>query len=114
MSSNTRYGLLIDYEYCFGCHSCEVACKKELNLPIGQWGIKVFQDGPRKQNNGKWEYNYLPVPTDLCNLCEDRVKEGKNPTCVHHCQAQVIYYGPVEELSKQMNEKSKMVMFTPR
>jgi serine/threonine protein kinase len=24
-----RYGLLIDYEYCTGCHSCEVACQME-------------------------------------------------------------------------------------
>jgi Fe-S-cluster-containing dehydrogenase component len=115
MSANKeRYGLLIDYEFCTGCHSCETACKVELNLPVGQWGIKLAQDGPRKLENGKWEYTYLPIPTSLCNLCEDRVKEGKLPTCVHHCQAGVMYYGKVEELNKQMEDKAKMVLFAPQ
>ena len=36
-----RNGLLIDYEYCTGCHTCEVACKQEHNYPVGKWGIKV-------------------------------------------------------------------------
>ena len=34
-----EYGLLIDYEYCSGCHACEVACKKRLGLPEGEFGI---------------------------------------------------------------------------
>ncbi|UWG98925.1 4Fe-4S binding protein [Dehalobacter sp. DCM] len=110
--SSDRYGLLIDYEFCTGCHACEVACKKELNLVVGQWGLKVYQDGPRKLENGKWEYNFLPVPTSLCNLCADRVKEGRKPTCVHHCQAGVIEYGTLQELSKKMNEKPKTVMYS--
>ncbi|RLF04803.1 MAG: oxidoreductase, partial [Thermoprotei archaeon] len=33
-----KYGLLIDYEYCTGCHTCEVACKQEHNLQPDQWG----------------------------------------------------------------------------
>ena len=33
MSNN--YGLFINYEYCTGCHTCEVACKKALGLPEG-------------------------------------------------------------------------------
>jgi Fe-S-cluster-containing dehydrogenase component len=109
-----RNGLLIDYEYCTGCHSCETACKEELELPLGQYGIKLAQDGPRKMLNGKWEYNYLPIPTSLCDLCEKRVAAGKKPTCVHHCQAACMYYGPVEELAKQMAGKAKMVLFTPK
>ncbi len=28
-------GILINYEYCTGCHSCEVACKKRLGSPKG-------------------------------------------------------------------------------
>ncbi len=112
--SNSRYALLIDYEFCTGCHSCETACKVELGLPLGQYGIKIVQDGPRQLENGKWEYTYLPIPTSLCNLCEDRVAMGKLPTCVHHCQAAVMEYGTVEELAAKMAGKSKMVMFTPK
>lgn len=43
------YGLFIDYGYCTGCHTCEVACKKEHHLKKGQWGIHVLQDGPVKK-----------------------------------------------------------------
>ena len=112
--SNSRNALLIDYEFCTGCHSCETACKVELGLPLGQYGIKIAQDGPRELESGKWEYTYLPIPTSLCNLCEDRVAMGKLPSCVHHCQAAVMTYGTVEELSAIMAGKSKMVMFTPK
>ena len=34
-------GILVSYDYCTGCHSCEVACKKELGLAKGEFGIKV-------------------------------------------------------------------------
>lgn len=112
--SNSRYGLLIDYEFCTGCHSCETACQVELELPVGQYGIKLSQDGPRELPDGKWEYNYIPVPTSLCNLCEKRVEEGKLPTCVHHCQSACMHYGTVEELAKKMNIKNKTVLFAPK
>ncbi len=39
-------GLLIDYELCTGCQSCEVSCKEEHDYPVGKWGIRVFDDGP--------------------------------------------------------------------
>lgn len=113
MSSN-RYGILIDYEFCTGCHSCEVACKQELQLPTGQWGIKLAQDGPRKMLDGKWEYTYVPIPTSLCDLCEGRAQVGKLPNCVHHCQPGIMTYGTVDELIEKMAEKPKMVLFTPK
>lgn len=102
MTSNTNYGILVDYYYCTGCHACEVACKVELGLPTGQYGIKILTDGPRKNIKDKWEFNNIPLPTELCNLCEDRTAMGKLPTCVHHCPAGVMYYGTIDELAAQM------------
>ena len=37
------YGLLIDTEWCSGCHSCEMACQMEHALPVGQTGILLNQ-----------------------------------------------------------------------
>ncbi|MBP1762912.1 MAG: putative oxidoreductase iron-sulfur subunit [Firmicutes bacterium] len=110
-TKEVRYGLLIDYDYCTNCHTCEVACKKELNLPVGQYGIRVLEDGPRQTTTGEWEWTYIPLPTSECNLCEDRVKMGKLPTCVHHCQSGIMEFGPVEELAKKMT-KATMVLFS--
>ena len=38
-----KYGLLINYDYCTGCHSCEVACQQEHDFPEDKCGIKVTE-----------------------------------------------------------------------
>ena len=113
-----KYGLLIDYEYCSGCRTCEVACKAEHNFPVGKWGIRVFEDGPWQKgddetqgNNFNW--NKIPVPTDLCDLCSDRVEQGRDPFCVHHCLADCIEFGTVEELREKVGTKAKQVLWIP-
>lgn len=107
-----QHGLLIDYEFCTDCHSCELACQMHLKLPPEQWGIKTLEYGPIKDVKGNWEWTYIPMPTDLCDGCLDRTKEGRLPMCVHHCQSGVMFYGPVDELAKKAAEKPKMVLFT--
>lgn len=112
----TAYGLLIDYEWCSGCQSCEVACKEEHNYPVGKWGIKVLEEGPWEIEDGSgiFNYNNIPVPTDLCDLCAERTAAGREPTCVHHCLANVMTYGPVEELAKKAASKTKQVLWIPQ
>ncbi len=109
-----RLGMLIDYEFCTGCHSCEVACQMEHGLPVGQFGIKLAEVGPWQIEGDRWQYSYVPVPTEQCNLCGARLAHGKKPACVQACQAAVMEVGPVEELAKRMSEKSHLVLFTPR
>ena len=105
-----EHGLLIDFEYCTNCHSCEVACQMHLDLAAGQWGVKVLEYGPVKNVKGDWEWSYVPMPTDLCDGCADRTAQGRLPMCVHHCQSGVMYYGTMEELAKKAAEKPKMVL----
>lgn len=107
-------GLLINYQYCTGCHSCEVACQMEHKLPVDQWGIKLAEIGPWQISQDKWQYEFVPIPTDQCDLCEERVAKGKKPTCVKHCQSLVMEYGPVDELAKKIDGKAKMVLFAPK
>ncbi|NLM21373.1 MAG: oxidoreductase [Peptococcaceae bacterium] len=110
----SQYGLLIDYEYCTGCHSCEVSCKNEKKLGRGVYGIKLAEIGPFEITPGNWEWNYIPSPTKLCDLCADRIEKGEKPACVLHCLGLAMDYGPVEELAKKMAAKGKkMVMFVP-
>ncbi len=92
--------LLFNYEYCSGCHSCEIACRNHLGLGLGKWGIKVAEVKPFElpSGDGKIEWIYQPVPTQLCDLCVDRVEAGKSPACVHHCQAFCIEYGTLAEM----------------
>ena len=108
-----EYGLFIDYEYCSGCNACLTACKMEHNMPESDFGIRIFQDGPVQYSDGSWHYDYLPMPTDLCDLCADRVADGKLPTCVHHCQNAVMVYGKVEDLAARAKaaQKDKIVIY---
>jgi len=109
-------GILVNYEYCTGCHSCEIACKKYLDLPKGEFGIKLSETGPFKYTAGsvagKWEWTWLPVITKACTGCLDRVDAGKMPMCVQHCQAWCLQYGEVEDLAKKIDGKTRFALIT--
>lgn len=38
-----KYGKLVDYAYCTGCHSCEVAFQQENGYEDEQFGITVTE-----------------------------------------------------------------------
>ena len=101
----TQTALYIDYEFCSGCHSCEIACRNELELPVDAWGIKVLEDKPRQNPDGKWHWDYIAIPTELCDLCEERVASGELPSCVQHCQAKCLEYGTIEECAAKLAAK---------
>ena len=107
-----KYGLLIDYEYCTGCHTCEIACKQEHNYPVGKEGIKVFEY-IQKLHSDKLYITHIPFPTELCNLCTPRVKEGRPPACVKHCMADVMKFGKVSKLAAEMRKKTRQVLWVP-
>lgn len=107
-----QHGLLIEYEYCTGCHTCEVACKQENDLPVGKWGIKLNEI--ITENGGRLRIDYIPFPTGLCNLCASRTGRGELPSCVKHCQAACMMYGTISQLAKEMQKKPRSVIFAPR
>ena len=111
-------GILINYEYCTGCHSCEVACRNELGLAKGEYGIKLTEVGPYEyatdiQADTPYEWVYNPTITKACNLCESRTAEGKLPSCVQACQAWCMYYDDIEELAKKIDGKTRWALYSP-
>ena len=107
-----KYGLLIHYDFCTGCHSCEVACQQEHDFPAGKNGIRVTEF--EYETLTKLAIDYLPYPTELCDLCINRNKEGEQPACVKHCQSRCMSFGFIRELAKEMQDRPKMVLFSPR
>lgn len=66
-----------DPSRCIGCRYCMVACP--FSVPRYQWDD--------------------PVPeVRKCDLCVDRLKEGKPPACVEACPAEASITGTREEL----------------
>ncbi len=108
----SKQGLFINYDMCFGCHACEMACSQDKKLPAGEFGIKIAQYGPHKNIEGTWEYTYLPIPTLLCDLCEERTAAGKLPACVHHCEAACMEWGDLEELTAKAAAAPRSVVFS--
>ena len=108
-----QYGLLVDYYYCTGCHTCEVVCKLDHGLSTEQYGIKLAEIGPWQIDDTKWQLYNIPIPTEQCDLCIDRVAKGKQPSCVHNCQAACMEFGPVSELSLKIQGKPRMMLFVP-
>ena len=75
-----RYGMAIDLKRCFGCHTCDVACKVANNLPKGVWYGRVLNDGGATKDTASGEFpnchlSYLPMN---CQHCE-------NPSCLDAC-----------------------------
>jgi Fe-S-cluster-containing dehydrogenase component len=108
-----RKALMIEYEYCTGCNTCEVACKQEHDYPVGKGGIHL-NEIMTTLPDGRLRIDYIPFPTAYCDLCAARVKKGDQPSCVKHCQAAVMSYGTVAELAKVMDKKPHAVLFTPK
>jgi Fe-S-cluster-containing dehydrogenase component len=77
---NEPYALNIDHALCWGCRTCEVACKQEMNAPDGVRLIRVQEDGP-KEVDGKLEFVFH---VSLCRHCEA-------PPCAEACPEQAIY-----------------------
>ncbi|MBW1720553.1 MAG: 4Fe-4S binding protein [Deltaproteobacteria bacterium] len=113
MAEKSQYGLLINYEYCTGCHTCVVACSQEYRWPAGMSGMRVLEVVENLPKD-KAYLAFLPFPTELCILCRPRTKKGLEPACVKHCMASCIKYGTIEELAEEMKGKPRMVLWKPR
>ena len=111
--SDKTYAMLIDYEYCTGCHACELSCQYEKGLADGEWGIELTQHGPAMiQGEAMWDY--VPVPSSACDLCAERLEAGEVAACQLHCLAACIEVIPVEEAGEALVAHGpKTVVFLP-
>lgn len=76
-----QYGMVIDTERCFGCHTCSVSCKQANNLPNDIWWNRVLTDGGDFMDTATGTY-----PTDLeLDLLPLSCQHCENPSCVRVC-----------------------------
>ena len=105
-----KYCLSVDYQYCTGCHTCEIACNQEYDRPVGLSGIKIFESTMKLGD--KYYINYMPVRTDLCGFCAGRIRKGRLPACVQHCLSGCLQVSEAHEISGILNENDRMMVFT--
>ena len=76
------YGWFIDTRRCFGCHGCEVACKSENEVPLGNYIRQtIYKDVGQYPQVSRM---FLPM---ACQHCEDA-------PCLKACPEQAIRKGP--------------------
>jgi anaerobic dimethyl sulfoxide reductase subunit B (iron-sulfur subunit) len=105
-----RYAILIDYDYCTGCHSCEVACQQEHDYPVGTNGIVVKEY--EYEADRRVRIDYLPFFTQHCDLCKARRGRDEMPACVRHCQSRCMEFGETSDLAARMADRSNVALFT--
>ena len=107
-----RYAILIDYDFCTGCHSCEIACQQEHDYAVGTNGIVVKEY--EYETNGRVRIDYLPFFTQHCDLCKARRAREPDglPACVRHCQSRCMEFGTSSELAAKLQERPIAALFT--
>ena len=79
----SQYALTIGEAFCWGCQTCEVACKQENRLPDGVKLIEVREDGPRMVA-GRLDFSFRVI---RCRHCAE-------PPCIDACPAEAITRRP--------------------
>ena len=77
-----RYGWVVDTRRCFGCHGCEVACKAENDVPLGQYIRQTIYHDFEKPTGGVAR---VMVPMS-CQHCEDA-------PCIKACPCGALHKG---------------------
>ena len=73
------YALIFDHESCWGCKTCEVACKQENRTVDGVKLISVSEEGPNLIDE---RLNFV-YRVNRCRHCDD-------PPCVEACPEEAI------------------------
>lgn len=79
-----KAALVIDEKLCWGCKTCEAACKQEHKAPFGVKRIEVVEEKPKPDSAGKLSFTFR---VRRCLHCEE-------PECVAACPTEALAKRP--------------------
>lgn len=80
LKKTTAGPVTYDKDACIGCRYCQVACP--FNVPKFEW--------------------YSATPKIVkCEMCKERLAEGRKPACVEACPRQAVIFGKREDLLQE-------------
>lgn len=79
----TDSSVIIDETECWGCKTCELACKQEMQPSDGVKLIVVTEDGPRREG----DQTVFLYRVNMCQHCDD-------PPCAEVCPDEAISKRP--------------------
>lgn len=84
-----QYAFVIDCDRCIGCKGCQVACKLQNTVALGQGRNKVCTIGP----NGVFPNLEMYFMTAMCQQCAE-------PRCTEVCPTGACYKDPEDGVIK--------------
>lgn len=101
-SANTKDAsgaVVIDQELCFGGAKCKTVCPWEI--PQRQSGVGIYLKVAKEFMGNGVMYK--------CDLCIDRLKQGKAPTCVESCPQKAMIIGPREQIYAEAERRAQAI-----
>ena len=104
----------IDYDLCFGCGYCIVACPYQARFKVTKQQY-AYGDEPMEYEAFTADPARIGVATK-CTYCIDRIDLGNanglvpgidpeaTPACVNSCIAQALYFGDIEDPESNVSE----------
>ncbi|HOG11559.1 MAG TPA: 4Fe-4S dicluster domain-containing protein [Smithellaceae bacterium] len=96
---NKNGAVVIDPDQCFGGAKCRDVCPWEI--PQRQSGVGIYLHVlPDFMGNGVMY---------KCDLCNDRLKEGKKPGCIEACPRGAMLIGPRKEIEAEAQARAHQI-----
>ncbi len=101
---------------CLHCQNpvCVKACPNGAIYKEEKYGAVLVNAGKCKGERKCWQACPYGVPQfsgeqlgltmSKCNMCIDRLEDGKKPICVLSCSLRALEFGPLDELRKKYGE----------
>lgn len=99
ISKDSTGSVSIDDGVCFGGAKCRDVCP--WGIPQRQAGVGIYLDIAPDFAGGGVMYK--------CDLCLDRLAEGKEPACVSACPKGALMIGPREEMRQLAYQRAKEI-----
>ncbi|MBP1710996.1 MAG: exported Fe-S-cluster-containing protein [Deltaproteobacteria bacterium] len=89
--------VVIEQNQCFGGAKCKDVCPWEI--PQRQSGVGIYLHVlPGFMGNGVMY---------KCDLCDERLKQGKMPGCIEACPRKAMLIGPRRDIEKMADERAR-------
>lgn len=98
-SANTKDkngAVVIDQELCFGGAKCKTVCPWEI--PQRQSGVGLYLKVAKEFMGNGVMYK--------CDLCIDRLQQGKAPACIEACPRKALLIGPREQIYAEAEKRA--------
>lgn len=101
-SANTKDksgAVVIDQELCFGGAKCKNVCP--WGVPQRQSGVGIYLKVAKEFMGNGVMYK--------CDLCIDRLKQGKTPACIEACPKKAMLIGPRDQIRAEAEQRAKAI-----